>query len=106
MAFLASGGASDSVFDVGMDIPVWQTETGTVAFLAYACHWLFVLRDVVFFHETGDAACFVEVFGRKPRPTRTMSTFRRTEVVEGLACADQLLCRVVLVHRQGPRCQR
>ena len=37
------------------------TETGTVAFLAYACHWLIVLRDVVFFHETGDAACSVEV---------------------------------------------
>ena len=25
-----------------------------------------------------------------------MSTFRRTEVVEGLACADQLLCRVTV----------
>ena len=37
------------------------TETGTVAFLVYACRWLFVLRDVVFSHETGDAACFVEV---------------------------------------------
>ena len=24
MAFLASGGASDSVVDSGMDIPVWQ----------------------------------------------------------------------------------
>ena len=37
------------------------TETGTVAFFVYACRWLFVLRDVVFFHETGDAACFIEV---------------------------------------------
>ena len=24
MAFLASGGASDTVFDIGMDSPVWQ----------------------------------------------------------------------------------
>ena len=27
------------------------TETGTVAFLAHACHWLIVLRDVVFFRR-------------------------------------------------------
>ena len=55
-----------------------------MAFLAYACHWLFVLRDVVFFHETGDAACFVEVLEGNHGLQERCLPFAEQKLLKGL----------------------